>query len=186
MPSFYSSFAAALFCAVSLAPLAACAKSTDIPVRLRVELDRPVLPADSTQRAVLKISLDSVRRPRSETRPPVNFALVLDRSGSMHGDKIEHAKAAAIEAVRRLAPDDVFSLIAFDHEVQTLVPACRVGDRRDLEARIRSITARGNTAIYAGVTTGAAELRKHHTRHQQRLHRTKFVHFLCPHLLVSF
>src|SRR6185436_270527 len=78
-----------------------------------------------------------------------------------HGDKIEYAKAAALEAVRRLAPDDVFSLVVFDHEVHTLVPADCVGNRRDLEARIRSITARGNTAIYGGVTQGAAELRKH-------------------------
>jgi Ca-activated chloride channel family protein len=156
-----SNLAAAFFCAVSLVPLSACAKASDLPVRLRVELDRPVLPAGSTQRAILKIALDTVRVPRPESRPPVNLTLVLDRSGSMHGDKIVHAKAAAIEAVRRLAPDDVFSLVIFDHEVNTLVPACRVGDRRDLEARIRSITARGNTAIYGGVTQGAAELRKH-------------------------
>jgi Ca-activated chloride channel family protein len=159
--NFLTSFAAACFCAVSLIPLAACAKPTEASVHLRVELDRPVLPADSTQRAVLKIALDSPRLPRPETRPPVNLTLVLDRSGSMSGDKIEHAKAAAIEAVRRLAPDDVFSLVVFDHEVNTLVPACRVGDRRDLESRIRSIVSRGNTAIYGGVTQGAAELRKH-------------------------
>lgn len=156
-----ASFAAALLCAMSLVPLPAGAQSTDAPVRLRVDLDRSVLPAGSLQRAVLKISLDSVRPPRPELRPPVNLTLVLDRSGSMNGDKIEHAKAAAIEAVRRLAPDDIFSLVIFDHEVETLVPACRVGDRRGLEAAIRSIHARGNTAIYGGVTQGAAELRKH-------------------------
>ena len=159
--NFLSSFAAAFLCAVSLLPLSACAQSTDLPVRLRVELDRPVLPAGSSQRVVLKIALDSLRLPRSEARPPVNLTLVLDRSGSMNGEKLEHAKDAAIEAVRRLAPDDVFSLVIFDHEVNTLVPACRVGDRRDLEALIRSIYARGNTAIYGGVTQGAAELRKH-------------------------
>ena len=159
--NFLSSFAAALLCAVSLFPLSACAKSTDLPVRLHVELDRPVLPAGSTQRVVLKIALDSLCLPRPEARPPVNLTLVLDRSGSMNGEKLEHAKDAAIEAVRRLAPDDVFSLVIFDHEVNTLVPACRVGDRRDLEALIRCIYARGNTAIYGGVTQGAAELRKH-------------------------
>ncbi len=159
--NFLISFAAACLCAVSLVPLAACAKSPDASVHLRVELDRPVLPAGSKQRAVVKVALDCPRLSRPEARPPVNLALVIDRSGSMSGDKMEHAKAAAIEAVRRLAPDDLFSLVIFDHQVETLVPACRVGDRRDLEARIRSISARGNTAIYGGVTQGAAELRKH-------------------------
>jgi Ca-activated chloride channel family protein len=159
--SFLPVFAAALLGAVSLAPLSACAKSTSEAVRLRVELDRPVLSADRTERAVIKIALDGLRLPRSEERPPVNLTLVIDRSGSMNGEKIHHAKAAAIEAVRRLGPDDVFSLVTFDHEVETLVPATRVGDCRTIEARIRSIVARGNTAIYAGVTQGAAELRKH-------------------------
>lgn len=156
-----SSLATALFCAVSLVPLSAGAKPTDAPVHFRVELDRPVLPADSPQHVVLKVALDCARLPRTGARPPVNLTLVLDRSGSMNGEKIERAKDAAAEAVRRLAPDDVFSLVIFDHEVETLIPACRVGDRRDLEASIRSIRARGNTAIYGGVTQGAAELRKH-------------------------
>ena len=155
--SLIPAFAAALLGAVSL-PVRA--SSVEAAVRLRVELDRPVLSADCTERAIVKIALDGMRLARSETRPPVNLTLVLDRSGSMNGEKLQHAKAAAIEAVRRLAPDDVFALVTFDHEVETLVPATRVGDCRAIEARIHSIVARGNTAIYAGVTQGAAELRK--------------------------
>lgn len=159
--SLLPAFAAALLSAMSLAPLSASAKSASDAVRLRVELDRPVLYADRPERAVVKIALDGLRVVRPEVRPPVNLTLVMDRSGSMSGDKIENARAAAIEAVRRLSSEDIFSLVIFDHEVETLVPATRVGDCRDIEARIRSIIPRGNTAIYGGVTQGAAELRKH-------------------------
>lgn len=129
-------------------------------VRLRLELDRPVLPAGSMQRAVIKVSFDGVRLVRSETRPPVNLSLVIDRSGSMNGEKIEKAKAAAIAAVRRLGPEDVFSLVTYNNRVETLVAARSVGNCAGLEEAIRSIHAGGGTALYGGVAQGAAELRK--------------------------
>ena len=130
-------------------------------VRLCLDVDRVVLPAESTERAVIKIGLDCLRPPRREARPPVNLALVIDRSGSMGGDKIARAREAALAAVRCLAADDIISIIAYDTEVETLVPAQRVGRARGLEAAIGGIEARGNTALHGGVACGATELRKH-------------------------
>ena len=152
-----SSFcAAALLGAVSL-----FAKSYPEPVRLRVDVDRAILPSDTVERAVVKIALDCLRPPRRDLRPPVNLALVIDRSGSMGGEKIAKAREAALEAVRRLAPDDIVALVAYDTHVQVLVPARRVGDGRELEAAICRIEAGGNTALYGGVTRGAGEVRRH-------------------------
>src|SRR5689334_13977692 len=96
---------------LSAAGFSVFGKSSDLPVQFRIELDRPVLPANSNEKAIVKIAFEGVRLPRPGTRAPVNLALVLDRSGSMRGDKIERAKEAAIEAVHRLAPDDIFSLV---------------------------------------------------------------------------
>lgn len=119
-----------------------------------------MLPADEAGRAILKISLDGVRAAEAR-RAPVNLALVIDKSGSMAGERIERAREAALEAVRRLAADDIVSLVVYDSQARTLVPARRVGDGRALEQAIRGIQAGGYTALFAGVSEGAAEVRRH-------------------------
>jgi Ca-activated chloride channel family protein len=165
-------FAAALLCPPSASLLSASAPAAPAPaVSLRVDLDRSVLAADTTEKAIVKICLDGVRLPRPEARQPVNLAIVLDRSGSMSGERIERAKEAAIEAVSRLAPDDILSLVAYDNNADTLIPARRVGAGREIEAIIRSIRAAGGTALYAGVNQGASELRKNieDRRHVHRI-----------------
>ncbi|MES2694137.1 MAG: VWA domain-containing protein [Verrucomicrobiota bacterium] len=134
--------------------------STVESVKVRIDVDRTVLPADTTEKAVVKIALDGVRSPRVGTRPPLNLAIVIDRSGSMTGDKIVKAREAALEAVERLSPDDIVSLVVYDNQVDTLVPAQRVGNRRRLLEAIRGIEPRGGTALHGGVSRGASEVRK--------------------------
>jgi Ca-activated chloride channel family protein len=154
-----------LFSAIALLgalSLSACsAQSLDASLRLRIDLDRAVLPADAPERAIIKICLDGLRLPRHESRPPVNLALVIDRSGSMSGEKIERAKEAAREVLRHLSSDDIFALVAYSSDVRTLVPAQPVGNGRDIERAIESIEAGGNTALFAGVSQGASELRRY-------------------------
>lgn len=146
------------FAAVLAALVSVTVVSAGSPVNLRVELDRPVLPADSRQTVIVKVALDGIRAAHTR-RAPINLALVIDKSGSMAGERIERARQAALEAVRRLDRDDLVSLVAFDQEVRVLLPARRVGDGAALSAAIERIVAGGTTNLHGGVVEGATQLR---------------------------
>jgi Ca-activated chloride channel homolog len=130
-------------------------------IKLKVELDRKVLPAGKAERAVLKISLDPEQVVREEAnRPPVNLAIVLDRSGSMGGEKIVQAKEAAIQAIRRMGAKDRISIVAYSSHAETIASAQSAKNAEKLVDLVRQLQAGGGTALYAGVNQGAAEIRK--------------------------
>ncbi|MDJ0838387.1 MAG: VWA domain-containing protein [Acidobacteriota bacterium] len=131
-------------------------------VQCRLELDRGVLPAGRTERALIKITLEGPSETASTVRrPPVNLAVVLDRSGSMKGDKLQKAREGTVQAMRQLGRNDYFSLVVYDDKIETLIPPRFATDTDALESRIWDIRAGGSTALFGGVSQGAAEVRKH-------------------------
>jgi len=139
-------------------------------VLCRVELEKGTLPAGVEQTAIVKVLLDAQAAPGSGDRPPVNLAVVLDKSGSMRGAKIEKAKEAAIAALRRLNDGDLFSLVTYDRVVQTVVPAQSARNTKWIEERIRGIGANGSTALFGGVSQGASEVRRN-SHNREYVHR---------------
>lgn len=129
-------------------------------VRLDASMAQPVVLIGDSQKAYLRVSLSGLELPKTVRRTPVNVVIVLDKSGSMQGSKIADAKAAAIKAIGMLGPDDIVSVVAYDDTVTVLVPATKVADRQQIFTRIERIQAGGQTALFAGVSKGAAEARK--------------------------
>jgi Ca-activated chloride channel family protein len=136
---------------------------------LEARLAHPVMKDGETQRNYLRIGLNGCRPERNEHRTPVNVAFVIDRSGSMQGDRIAQALDAAVVAVNRLDENDIASVVTFDGTVEVLIPARKVSDRRYFSDRIRQIGTRGSTAIYDAVIGGAQEVRTF--KDAQRLNR---------------
>jgi Ca-activated chloride channel homolog len=152
-----------ILCSLSLHSFTSAAKTSIDLVKCRVELDRNVLPTGGSQNVVLKVTLDAEKpyeRVKPTDRPKVNLSIVLDRSGSMSGQKIDKAKEAAIEAMRRLGYGDICSVVIYDHNVQTIVPAQSARNIEWIESRINTIQPGGNTALFGGVSQGASEIRK--------------------------
>ena len=129
---------------------------------LRVAPERDLIYDRGPREVVVQIDLDA-RRPEHGKRTPMNLSVVLDRSGSMQGAKIEKARQAACVAIDHLGDNDYFSLVTFDNDTDVLIAPERVGgdrNRDELKSRIERIRPGGGTAIYAGVTLGAKQVRR--------------------------
>jgi Ca-activated chloride channel family protein len=157
-----------LVMAAMLSAIAPAKESQSIIVS--VQTDKPILRADEKQTAYVRIGLTGCPEREKKERVPVNVAIVIDKSGSMSSDrKIENAKEAALLAVDKLDCSDILSVVAYNHEVEVLVPATKLTDKRSVREEIRRLNADGTTALYAGVQKGADEVRKFLVR--QRVNR---------------
>jgi Ca-activated chloride channel homolog len=136
------------------------------PITLTARLAQPVMKSGERQTNYLRIGLNGCAPQRNAERTPVNVAFVIDRSGSMSGERIAQAREAAVMAIKRLDDKDIASLVIFDDKVDVPVPAQKVADHNQFIDRILQVAARGNTAIYAGVDAGAAEVRKFKDPHR--------------------
>ncbi len=129
-------------------------------LQLQLVPERGYVVKNLPQEVVIKIDLSAIADRQKVRRTPLNLAVVLDKSGSMSGAKLEKTKQAAMQLVDRLAPNDIFSLVIFSDRAQVLVPAQKVEDKDALKEKIESIQADGSTALYAGVKMGADQLQE--------------------------
>jgi Ca-activated chloride channel homolog len=91
----------------------------------------------------------------------LNLCLVLDRSNSMNGPRLNQVKVAAHNIIDQLNEHDVISLIAFNDRAEVIIPATTVTDKAALKARVSLMTASGGTELLHGVEAGITEIRKY-------------------------
>jgi Ca-activated chloride channel family protein len=92
--------------------------------------------------------------------PPLNLCLVLDVSTSMQGPKLEMVKETAIQILRRLRPQDTFSLVTFSDRAQVHIPASRGADARRAESKVYMLQTSGGTEIFHGLEAGVQQTRR--------------------------
>jgi Ca-activated chloride channel family protein len=151
----YRSFGAA---AMALASFVASPAHANQAITLDARLAQPVMKDGVAHKNYLRVALSGCQPERKENRTPVNVAFVIDRSGSMSGDRIVQAREAAIMAIRRLQSDDIASLVVFDGRADVLIPAQKVADPTLFIERVRQIGLGGSTAIYDGLQKARGEV----------------------------
>ncbi len=100
------------------------------------------------------LSLDPSSRSNWKGRPDLNLSLVLDRSGSMAGEKMVRACEAAMFCVDQMLPTDRLSVVTFDDHIDVLFPSEPVTNKQSMKDLISRVTARGSTALHEAWVRG--------------------------------
>ncbi len=130
-----------------------------LPYSHRIYCSRPnLVNLDEPQMLYLILELGSPAEVHQAPAPPLNVCLVLDRSTSMRGEKMDLLKSAAAQVVRNLRPQDILSVVTFSDRAEVIIPASFVQDRSRLEAKVQMIQSGGATEIYQGLEAGAKEV----------------------------
>ncbi|MCG8352325.1 MAG: VWA domain-containing protein [Chloroflexales bacterium] len=129
-------------------------------VNLRATLARPFLAATNTPQVAYLLLEIQPTQVIAQVRMPVNVSFVLDRSGSMKGEKIERVRRATSLVLDLLGPQDIVSVVIFDHRSEVLIPAGQVHNREELQQRISRIRDAGGTKIAPAVDKALREIEK--------------------------
>ena len=139
-----------------------CSKPKIIVKNMNIQysLDHETILANQERNVHLVLKLTAPKR-ESNTREPIAFNVVLDRSGSMQGQPLHQAKLACERVIQNLRNDDLFSLVIFDSEAELIIPHRKIGEqnRPQLIQQVRSIQTRGSTNLTGGWMLGRDEIR---------------------------
>jgi len=144
--------ALALVCAMAPLPASSLHVST--------QLEHTWLPESAGGEVYVQVDLAAEPSPEEAHRVPVNAVLILDRSGSMSGAKIERARDAARALVFSLGPKDRFSIVDFSDAARVLVPSTEAtpGAKESALSLIARVQASGGTNMSAAFEAAAPQL----------------------------
>lgn len=120
-----------------------------------------LMPLQEPQLFYLLVTVQSV--PDTEGLPasaPLNMALVLDRSTSMKGSRIQALIKATEALIANLEDQDIFSIVAFDDRAEVLVPATRGANKDYMLHQLRLLEPKGGTEIYQGLRAGLEQVQR--------------------------
>lgn len=134
--------------------------STDGPVDLSLRLDRGAVVQGGDGLVHVEVKLKGDVLAGDVARSPTDLVVVLDRSGSMSGEKFMFAKEAVAALVGQLQDEDQFALVAFDSdaELEIGLTQASAANRTRWTGLARELEIAGGTNISAGLDLGMGQL----------------------------
>ncbi len=129
-------------------------------MHLSAQLDLDVLAHETDDQLSVLVELTAPEQPTDATRTPSTLVVVLDRSGSMAGPRLEQAKVALTTLIDQLDPHDRFGLVTFDQHTAVVVPAGPLTDKAAVKESIARVRAGGSTDLSGGYLRGLQEARR--------------------------
>ena len=130
-----------------------------LPYNYEIYYSRPnLVRMDESQMLYILLEIAPQEKSEEIPAPPLNVALVLDRSTSMKDGKMDVLKSAAIKVMQTLRAQDIFSVVTFSDRAEVLIPASYAYDKRKLESRIQMLQPSGATEIFQGLQAGYEEI----------------------------
>ena len=129
-------------------------------LKLTATLNRKYIRPGRQQALYLLLDLEAAETKSKEARLPLNLGFVIDRCGSMSGEKLHYTKQAVQYAVGHLASSDIASLTVFDEAVEVLYPARPLTLRDEFKAMVTRIFPGGCTNLSGGMLAGYGEVKK--------------------------
>jgi Ca-activated chloride channel family protein len=91
---------------------------------------------------------------------PLNICLVLDRSTSMQGQRLQQVKAAVDLIAAKLTPEDHLSIVSFSDRAEIVLPPTTGVQPKTISSHVRAIQASGGTEIFQGLSVGFQTLQQ--------------------------
>jgi len=132
-------------------------------VNINTTLDNPYILLNNQQSYPVTLKIDiKATQETGIKRPPLNIAVVLDKSGSMDAyKKLEYTKKAARFLVNNLSTRDYLSIIAYSSDVEVIIPSELISSKTVIKHHIDEIEAGGMTNLSGGLFEGYLQVKKH-------------------------